>query len=280
MSVDVIIATYRAGGADAPLTGLARQTIRPRTVILVTEIGEAAVTGGFHGLPVLVVGHPYIPYHAPPHVFNAGLAHARSEYVAMLADFAYPAPDWIETLQAALNGFCAVGGLKCAHRQLPPVMPELAGPSRNRPLLPVQVASPLRQQNPLPVVPLNQYLNLGNVMFRREDAQAIGGVDERFSGDHGYEDENFVRRMVASTRCQIVVTDAVIHHFWPYAAGFKPLLPLDARPWALGLPNSDLDNILTESEILTGVLKGPSVGLVEVSPDRLRIRIASPAPEE
>ncbi len=271
--VTVLVATYRPGGAIAPLRGLRAQTLSRAAfdIVLVTEIGDAAWGGPRNnGLVtgVSILDAPALSFHAPTKAMNLGLDSINNlGMVAMLADYAYPDIEWLERLCGTLQstGASFVGGMKCAHGIADPNVCEPSGGAaacRGHPFLPTSFIAETAV-----VYPCQSAFNLGNCIFRRPDALAINGFEERFAGAHGFEDEHFVRRLVALTKTQALMTrHAVLHHYWPYANGYKPLLKAVARPWAFGIErNADFDRLLLESETLVGNLKSQRVELPEVS---------------
>lgn len=259
----VVIATYRPLGAVVPLRALAYQSHRDFEVVVVTEIGPEAYGGvrsDFEELteqfPCRIVGISNLPYHAPTAALNHGIDAARGKVVALLADFAWPHRDWLLGYSRLDWERCSiVGGTKCPHGKAPPwtcgVPPGGDRACEGNTLLPIGIAAaPVDCPN---VYPFQGAINLGNVAFLRDDAKVIDGLDERFAGGHGCEDDNFVRRMVGSTRKPAaMMKSAVVHHFWPYASGFKPVLSPSARPWANGHSNVALDLLIADAETLMG----------------------------
>lgn len=283
MKATVVIATYRPFGAVVPLRALQRQRFLDFDVIVVTEIGAEAWGNRAELVKnVQVVEAPSPKYHSPTHALNLGLEHVKRPIVALLADFAYPHEDWlgalIETLERTPAPF--VGGVKCGHGTADwnsCVPSGGAGACGDRSMLPLGLVDGM-QKVPCDIAlvhPFRGAFNLGNAAFSRADALAVNGFDERFSGDHGSEDENFVRRLVASTQQQAVVTrKAVVHHYWPYANGYKPLLRAEARHWARA-PNGLLDRVITEGEVLVGKLKAQRVPIIDASSEMLVERVPS-----
>jgi len=278
----VVIATYRPEGAVIPLRSLAEQSLQDFNVVLVTEIGDAAWGNVPLHLPwpLKVIDHSPLKYHSPTHALNAGIDAATGEYIALLTDFGYAGPDWLRTLVFMLQSTKAsfVGGCKCSH-----------GPADNFTCVPAganQVCSnhPLIPQGIVPevavVYPSQAAFTLGNGAFRRADGIAVNGLEERFAGAHGFEDENFVRRLLAHTRQQAVLArPAMVHHYWPYSSGYKPLVDPTGRTWAHHFPlNWQLDRLLLESEVLMGNCRAQRVAPVDVADERLVERIPSPPP--
>ena len=275
MRATVLLATYRPLGAVVPLRALKAQVHRDFDIVLVTEIGSLAWDGDAgkaQGLleNVKVVEAPFTPYHSPTHSLNLALEAAppATEAVALLADCAWPDPCWLGILLGVLGrGVAAVGGGKCSHLAEDPWLCGLTASLRNpclgHPLLPLGLDR-VPADGAAVVHPFQRAFNLGNLAFRLSDGLAVNGFEERFAGGHGYEDENFVRRLVAFRRAPAVLArSAVIHHYWPYGKGYKPLLKLEARPWAAGLSNQALDRLLTDAEVLVGMTRAQRVDRID-----------------
>ena len=286
MRACVLIATYRPLGAVVPLRALKQQAHPDFGIVLVTEIGERAWDGDVGRAQGLldgakVVEAPFTPYHSPTHSLNLALEAVRPlggvSSVALLADFAWPDPHWLGILLGALEGgVAAVGGGKCSHPAEDPwrcgATIALRNPCLGHPLLPLGLDR-VPADGAAVVHPFQRAFNLGNLAFRLSDGLAVNGFEERFAGGHGYEDENFVRRLVAFRRAPAVLArSAVIHHYWPYEKGYKPLLKAEARPWAAGLSNQALDRLLTDAEILVGMTSAQRVDRIEAPPEALEPR--------
>ena len=274
----MLVATYRPLGAVLPLRGLRNQRFEDFNVILVTEIGPAA-WGGKDELvkDVKVIEVPALNFHCPTRAFNRGLDGVKSPVVALLADFAYPTQGWLQSLVHNLQAHEAafVGGVKCSHGTADVWTAGNNARCEDKPLIPLGLVPELSVS-----YPCQGGFTLGNAAFRRADAEALNGFEERFAGDHGFEDENFVRRIIAHTKKNALIDKrAVIHHYWPYSSGYKPLLKPAARPWAFGIHSAQFDRLLAEGENLLGILKAGRVpNLADAAPEALMPRVPSPAP--
>lgn len=268
--VTVVIATYRPLGAIIPLRALRKQTLKNFETILVTEIGSEAWYGDDWVSDVEVIRAPYIKYHSPTHTLNLGIDACKTHYVVLLTDFAYPNTDWLETLVSVLTetGASIVGGTKCSHGAADPFSCVPGDLCAGRQLLPLGIdAAP---SDVVSVYPFQAAITLGNVAFRRIDALDVNGLDERFAGAYGFEDENFVRRLAAMVDTPAVLArKAIIHHYWPYEAGYKPLLTTRA------MSNSILNRTLTDGEIIQGKLRAQRVPVVDVADSMLTARVAA-----
>lgn len=276
-SVTVVIATYRPGGAVLPLRGLMRQTYQNFDTVVVSECGVEAIHSGAVKLDRAVL-HKLEPlnFHAPTRALNLGIRLASGDIVAMLADFAWPHEHWLRYLAEELEqcNYAVVGGPKCSHGVAanpgsiePPLVCD-------RQLIPVGL-KPGRHV----IYPCQHGYTLGNIAAWRKDVNAINGLEERFAGDHGYEDENFVRRMVASQkRPAVMMSEAFVHHYWPYHVGFKPLLAHSHRTWAHGHANAELDRMLIDSELCVGNYEAKRVELTNAPSYALRGRKPSRPP--
>lgn len=284
--VTVVVATYRPGGFALPIRGLAHQTFKDFNCICIEEceknnaLREVYLNETWAKWVETKEINP-LPFHAPTVAMNAGCDLANGEYIALLADYAYPHPHWLDELVRTLEETRApaVHGFKCIHGVAKNILETSPKPATCvKPLYP-ETYSPIEA---IQAPAIQRGYTLGNLIFRRTDFAAVNGLEERFAGQHGYEDENFVRRLTALTRRQPWMTKkAVIHQYWPYSNGFKPLVPVAHRRWAYGQDNNALGQLITDLETVVGNYRAQRVGmpLREISEADVYPREAAPAPE-
>lgn len=199
------------------LAGLSSQHFKGHyEVILVdnnTNVGDidAVYRSYFERLEITLIRQPKLAHPmAQSRARNLGLTIARYPWVVNLDADSVPGYDYLVTLQRYLEGSPDQGliitGLRefVAREALDEV--QVASGKIDFSSLP-QTASPSNYGQPLDrriphIYQLDSvehpwgYIHACNCAYRREDARRIGGYDEIYDGNWGYEDTDFAYRMI------------------------------------------------------------------------------------
>lgn len=199
-TVDVLIPTLgRPGPLRDVLDDLARQTLRPRRVIVVDQAGDPEPSGDW---PFEIV-HLAQPEPGACRARNAGLREARSEWVLLLDDDVRLRPGLIDHLVRSARAYDVEAVNAAVH--LPGETPA-GGPPR-----------------PWPV------FASGASLVSARSLAAAGGFDERLEGGYGEDYEFGLRLRLAGAEVLYAPGEPVLHLKAP-AGGFRERT--GSLPWS------------------------------------------------
>jgi O-antigen biosynthesis protein len=164
--VSVVVCTHNGAQTLSECLERARQLSYPDFEVIVVDDGSSdASTEIAHEHGATVVG---IDHRGLSTARNAGIAEATGEIVAFLDDDAYPDPDWLHYVAAALRtpGHAGIGG-----PNIPPDDGLVAECVAAAPGGPIHVLISDREAEHLPGC---------NMAFRKSALEEIGGFDEQF----------------------------------------------------------------------------------------------------
>jgi GT2 family glycosyltransferase len=164
--VSVVVCTHNGGSTLAECLEGVRSLSYPDFELIVVDDGsgdDSAEIARAHGATLVEMDHSGLSA-----ARNAGVERARGDVVAFLDDDAYPDPDWLQYLVAALreSGHAGVGG-----PNLPPDDGIVAECVAAAPGGPIHVLISDREAEHVPGC---------NMAFRKSALSEIGGFDERF----------------------------------------------------------------------------------------------------
>jgi GT2 family glycosyltransferase len=195
--VSVVVCTHNGGQTLAQCLERVRGLSYPDFEVIVVDDGstdDSAEIARAHGATLVQTEHRGLSF-----ARNAGVARATGDVVAFLDDDAYPDPDWLQYLAAALraNAHAGVGG--------PNIPPDddglVADCVAAAPGGPIHVLISDREAEHVPGC---------NMAFRKSALEEIGGFDERFwaAGD----DVDVCWRLQESGRTLGFSAGAVVMH--------------------------------------------------------------------
>ena len=164
--VSVVVCTHNGAQTLAECLARARQLTYPSFELIVVDDGSSDASSEIareHGATVVAIDHRGLSA-----ARNAGIAAASGEIVAFLDDDAYPDPDWLHYVAAALraDGHAGIGG-----PNIPPDDGLVAECVAAAPGGPIHVLISDREAEHVPGC---------NMAFRKAALEEIGGFDERF----------------------------------------------------------------------------------------------------
>jgi GT2 family glycosyltransferase len=164
--VSVVVCTHNGAQTLPECLERARQLSYPDFEVIVVDDGSSDASKEIayrHGATVVGVDHRGLSA-----ARNAGIARATGEIVAFLDDDAYPDPDWLHYVAAALrtNGHAGIGG-----PNIPPDDGLVAECVAAAPGGPIHVLISDREAEHVPGC---------NMAFRKSALEEIGGFDEQF----------------------------------------------------------------------------------------------------
>ena len=161
------------------------------------------------GGPYTVDMHPFIFLRQPDKGYrlatarNLGLRHCTNATVITTDEGCIPHKGWLKAFRKAINSKTVLQGLVRFQRMPQGQPPYPYGEWEGRP----------REGGALP-----DELRIrtwgANICFRRLEAQAIGGFDERFNGYWGFNDVAFVYALYCNGARYVPCYDAVLDHLW------------------------------------------------------------------
>jgi GT2 family glycosyltransferase len=164
--VSVVVCTHNGAQTLSECLARAGELSYPRFELIVVDDGSSDASreiAAEHGARVVAIDHRGLSA-----ARNAGIAAASGEIVAFLDDDAYPDPDWLHYVAAALraDGHAGVGG-----PNIPPDDGLVAECVAAAPGGPIHVLISDREAEHVPGC---------NMAFRKSALEEIGGFDERF----------------------------------------------------------------------------------------------------
>jgi hypothetical protein len=217
MTVDVVVPAVRRATIDRLLASLARNTVRPDVVSLVSNEVDAEIDT--HGIEVRLLRFRSATYPIGDRDVvlrrNVGIWSSECSHVLMLDDDLVAPPDFVETSRWLLRDQPYFWG---HHRYLP-----FAGYPLERLLeLPPELGQP-REDRP------NSWhfwtsCYAGAFGAERDLLEQVGGFDLIFSCRHGSEDQSFGKRLAE----HVAGTERVFIHEPPFA--WHPTEPEDWEP--------------------------------------------------